>query len=148
MKIFATLLFALLVTVQGQAEERIEPQIVKQFIQKVKSNENWKVAVVTGEQGQVVIMNISPGTNPKNQISEEVHHFDQVSLIIEGRGKAIVGDKTSIVGEGDMLFIPKGVDHTVINLNSNKPLKLISFYSENDIPKGSVYKTISKEEGK
>lgn len=116
------------------------PRVVKNFVDEAKKNSNWKSAVATGEEEQVVLMNISPITNPKNEIGMETHPFDQVILVIEGRGKATLDGETENVEEGDMIFIPKGTKHNVVNLNKTKPLKIISFYSQTDIPEGSKIK--------
>lgn len=125
-----------------------EAQVVEDVVQKAKQNAYWKVAFITGENEQVVFMSVSPDTNPKNEIGSEWHPFDQVILIVEGKGKVVIADKGSLVEEGDMIFIPQGTTHNVINLNPDKPLKLISFYSNTDIPKGSVYKTQAQEHEK
>lgn len=117
----------------------IKPVVVTQFLEKAKKNNNWKTAFVTGKHEQIVFMNVSPLTNPDNEIGMEDHPFDQVILIVEGRAKAILGKQTSIVKEGDMIFIPQGMPHNIINLDQSKGLKLISFYSETDIPSGAVY---------
>jgi len=39
-----------------------------------------------------------------------------------------------------MIFIPQGTQHNVINLNQKDDLKIISIYSDTDIPANSVYK--------
>jgi quercetin dioxygenase-like cupin family protein len=117
----------------------ISPVVVAQFFEKAKKNNNWKEAFVTGKHEQIVFMNVSPLTNPDNEIGMEEHPFDQVILIVEGKAKAILGTETSIVKEGDMIFIPQGISHNIINLDGAKGLKLISFYSEIDIPRGAVY---------
>lgn len=123
------------------ANNEFQPLVVTQFLEKAKKNTNWKTAFVTGKHEQIVFMNVSPQTNPNNEIGMEEHSFDQVILIVEGRGKAILDNQTSIVKEGDMIFIPQGTPHNVINLDRAKGLKLISFYSDTDIPKGAVYGT-------
>lgn len=119
--------------------------VVQQFFEEAKSNTYWKSAFVTGKQEQIVFMNISPLTNPKNEIGIETHAFDQVIIIVDGNGKAILNGRTSLIKDGDMIFIPKGTSHNIINLDQEKDLKLISFYSQNDIPKGAKYKKISDE---
>lgn len=118
---------------------KIQPMVVTQFFEKAKKNINWKTAFVTGKHEQIVFMNVSPLTNPENEIGMEEHSFDQVLLIVEGRGKAILDNQTSSVNEGDMIFIPQGTLHNIINLDREKGLKLISFYSDTDIPTGAVY---------
>lgn len=90
-------------------------------------------------------MNVSPNTSPNNEIGMETHKFDQVIFIVEGKAKAVLNDKPSMVKSGDMIFIPQEVSHNVINLNKNKPLKIISFYSDMDIPANAIYKKKSDE---
>lgn len=137
---FATyLIVALLTTTSLRAQEpQIEPIVAKKIFDDVKKNNNWKVAFATGKQEQVVFMCISPDTNPKNEIGVEAHPFDQVIMIVEGSGKAILSGKESAVHAGDLIFVPIGTEHNVIN--TGKELKLISFYSGTDIPSGAIYK--------
>jgi quercetin dioxygenase-like cupin family protein len=136
---------ALLFSITMEAAEKemdnneIQPVVVTRLFEKVKQNNNWKTAFLTGKHEQIVFMNVSPQTNPDNEIGMEVHPFDQVIFIVEGKGKALLAKQTSIVKEGDMIFIPQGTPHNIINLDQAKGLKLISFYSENDIPRGAVY---------
>jgi len=63
----------------------ITPTVTHQLFEKAKANNNWKFAFVTGKHNQVVFMNISPSTNPKNEIGMEIHPFDQIILIVEGK---------------------------------------------------------------
>jgi quercetin dioxygenase-like cupin family protein len=129
------ILLSALVSIQLFAE----PLIVKNVAEVAKKNTNWKVAYATGEQEQIVFMNVSTKTNPKNEIGVETHSFDQTIWIVEGQARAVLAGNESIVQAGDLIFIPKGTEHNVINIG--KELKLISFYSMTDIPAGSVYKT-------
>lgn len=115
--------------------------VVQNLLEKARKNENWKTAFVTGEQEQIVFMNISPRTNPNNEIGSETHTFDQAIFIVEGTGQSVLNGKTSQVKSGDLIFIPKGVLHNVINQEKDNALKIISFYSATDIPKGTIYKT-------
>lgn len=122
-----------------------EPSVTKQLSTKAKNNANWKLAFLTGKHAQIVFMNVSPETNPKNEIGMEVHPFDQIILIAEGQGKAMLNGKTTIIETGDMIFIPKGTQHNVINSNHKQGMKIISIYSDTDIPANSVYKKKSDE---
>lgn len=105
-----------------------------------KTNEHWKLALVTGKQAQVVFMSITPKTNPKNEIGMETHQFDQVIFVVEGDAKTVLNGKKSMVTAGDMIFIPKGIPHNFINLNMKKAFKIISVYSATDIPENAAYK--------
>lgn len=122
---------------QAMVSENISDQADK--------NDNWKFAWATGQQAQVVFMNVSPATNPSNEIGMETHKFDQVIFVTEGHGNAVLNGKTTAIKKGDMIFIPLGTAHNVINLNKDKPLKIISVYSNTDIPANSVFPKKSDE---
>ncbi|KTD35465.1 cupin [Legionella moravica] len=119
---------------------KINAVISPQVFEMAKKNENWKLALVTGKDAQVVFMNITPKTNPNNEIGIETHPFDQVIFVVEGQAKSVLNGKTSTVTAGDMIFIPQGVPHNFINLNAKKPFKIISVYSATDIPRNAAYK--------
>ncbi len=114
--------------------------VIQQVFNEARSNDNWKSAFLTGKHAQIVFMNISPSTNPKNEIGMEVHPFDQVILVVQGNGKAILSGKTWVINQGDLIFIPQGIHHNIINLTpNNAPMKIISFYSSQDIPAKVIY---------
>lgn len=123
------------------------PTIAHQIFEQCIKNENWKTAFLTGKEAQVVFMSVSPKTNPKNEIGMETHEFDQVIFIVEGDAKTDLNGKTDTVKTGDLIFIPQGTPHNVINLNKEKPLKIISIYSHTDIPAHSNLKK-STDSGK
>lgn len=123
----------------------VHPMIAHKLYEKAKANKNWKSAFITGKHHQVVFMNISPSTNPKNEIGMETHPFDQIILIVEGKGKTDLAGEISEANAGDMIFIPQGMPHNVINLSQKDALKIISFYSDTDIPAHSIYKTKETE---
>jgi quercetin dioxygenase-like cupin family protein len=116
-----------------------------QIFEKAKKNDNWKLAFLTGKNGQIVFMNISPVTSPNNEIGMETHKFDQIIFIAEGNANALLDGKLSVVQSGDMIFIPQGTPHNVINLNKENPLKIISVYTDTDIPANTIYTKKSDE---
>ena len=122
---------------------KINAVISPKVFEIAKKNENWKVALVTGKDAQVVLMNITPKTNPNNEIGLETHQFDQVIFVVEGQAKSVINGKKSTVTAGDMVFIPQGISHNFINLNAKKPFKIISVYSATDIPENAAYEQIS-----
>ena len=145
---FASILFLFIMmpTSLLAAETKLSlPTVVSNITKKAKENENWKYAFLTGKEAQIVFMNVSPTTNPKNEIGLETHPFDQMILVIEGQGKAILKDKNTAIEKGDLIFIPTGTPHNVINLDHKKALKVMSIYSRTDIPANSVYKKSSEE---
>ena len=124
---------------QDAAGSSIQPVVIEKVVKEAQKNSNWKTAAVTGKSEQIVYMNVSPASNPNNEIGVEVPSFDQVILIVQGKGKAVLNGKETQVKEGDLIFIPEGTNHNVINLGKDKELKLISFYSSTDIPSGAAY---------
>jgi quercetin dioxygenase-like cupin family protein len=113
--------------------------VAQQIFEKAKQNDNWKQAFLTAKDAQVVFMNISPQTNPNNEIGMETHKFDQIIFVVEGNGKAVLNGKETMVKTGDMIFIPQGVAHNVINANATSSLKILSVYTATDIPAGASY---------
>ena len=121
--------------------------VIEQVFNKARANDNWKSAFLTGKHAQIVFMSVSPSTNPKNEIGMEVHPFDQVILVVEGNGQAILSGKTWTINPGDLIFIPQGVSHNIVNLTpNNAPMKIISFYSSQDIPAKAVYPKKTNEQ--
>lgn len=124
----------------GSSNNLTDGVVTNQIFSKVKQNNNWKLAFLTAKDAQVVFMNVAPSTNPNNEIGVETHKFDQIIFVVEGNAKAILNGKTTMVKSGDMIFIPQGVEHNVININQKNPLKILSVYSATDIPANSAYK--------
>lgn len=143
---FCSFVFIPLQTFAAAATTSIDkPTSIQQIFTKVKNNNDWKLAFLTGKNAQIVFMSVSPSTNPNNEIGMETHKFDQIIFIVEGNGQAVLNGKKSLIKSGDLIFIPQGVEHNVINSDPNKPLKILSVYSENDIPAKSSYKIKSDE---
>ncbi len=126
----------------------IQTMVAPSLFEKAQANNNWKTAFITGKHEQVVFMNISPETNPNNEIGMETHPFDQIIMIAQGNGKAVLNGRDYMVKTGDLIFIGQGTPHNVINLNSQSPLKIVSIYSSTDIPANAIYKTKADESKK
>lgn len=119
----------------------ITPHLFKQ----AQKNNHWKKAFANGKHAQVVFMAISPKTNPHNEIGTETHSFDQIILVVSGKGEAMLHNKKAKVGPGDMVLVPQGTPHNVVNKSKKSPLKIISIYSDMDVPAHALYKTKADE---
>ena len=143
---FFAALFVLIPTLSSAAitkdtaNNQINAIVASHVFEQAKKNDNWKFAFATGKHAQVVFMNITPATNPNNEVGMETHKFDQVIFVIEGKAKTVLNGEVSTAREGDMIFIPQGTAHNVINMNTNKPLKIMSVYTSMDIPAHAIYK--------
>lgn len=102
-----------------------------------RSNQAFRRVVETGHLQQVVVMTIPPG----GDIGEEVHpNTDQVFIVVEGRGVAVVGGQANAIGPDDMLFVHAGSRHNVL-CSGDKPVRLITIYAPPEHAPGTVHLT-------
>lgn len=111
--------------------------------QATKQNNNYRIALWTGEHLQVTLMSIPVGGN----IGLEVHpNIDQFIRIEQGIGLVQMGDAKDNLdfytraGDGYAVMVPAGKWHNITNIG-NVPLKLYSIYAPPDHQKGVVEKT-------
>ncbi len=103
----------------------------------VGGNSNFRTVLHTGTYSQLVAMSIPV----HEDIGEEVHNdVDQILLIIEGMGKAILNGETKKIKENDLVIVRAGTTHNFIN-TGDKPWKLLSIYAPSEHPDGTVHKT-------
>lgn len=89
-------------------------------------NDNFRRVLYTGKNCQLVLMSLVPG----EEIGLEVHgENDQFFRFESGEGKVIIDGNEYIVGDGQVIIVPAGAEHNVINTSSTLPLKLYTIYS-------------------
>ena len=102
-----------------------------------KRNEAFRRVLSTGKKSQLVLMAIPEGED----IGAEVHPAtDQIFFIVDGKGKAVVNGKTFKIGENDVVFVPAGARHNLVN-DGEEPLKLFTVYSPPEHADGTVHAT-------
>ena len=113
-------------------------------------NENYRLALWTGELLQVTLMSIPVG----GDIGGEVHgENDQFLRLESGKGKVVMGESEDDitfereVRDDDIILIPKGLYHNVTNIGE-EPMKIYSIYGPAHHPEGTVHATkeIAEEE--
>ncbi len=105
-----------------------------------RENANFRQVLHTGKYSQVVAMSLPPG----GDIGEETHQTtDQIFLIADGEGEAIVGSETREIEKKDLVFVPAGTLHNIKN-TGDENLKLITIYAPPAHPDGTIHAT--KEE--
>ena len=110
------------------------------IVEIARANEDFRRVLVTGDNTQVVAMTIPPG----GEIGDEVHeHVDQVLILVEGRGEAVLEGQRRAIDENDLVFVKAGTRHNFVNA-SQEPLRLVSIYSPPEHAPGTVHAT--KEE--
>jgi len=89
-------------------------------------NRNFRKVIYTGKGLQLVLMSLKAG----EEIGEETHKdADQFFRVEKGMGKCFVDEHEYKLHEGDVLFVPAGAKHNVINTDSAVDLKLYTLYS-------------------
>ena len=89
-------------------------------------NQNFRRVVYTGRHLQLVLMSLKVGED----IGEEVHKdTDQFFRFESGSGKCIIDGHEYRVKDGDVIVVPAGARHNVINTNPEEALKLYTLYA-------------------
>jgi mannose-6-phosphate isomerase-like protein (cupin superfamily) len=106
-------------------------------------NNNFRLALWTGEYLQLTLMSINVG----DDIGLEMHpDVDQFIRIEQGQGIAMMGDSKDRlcyrrrVQDDYVIFIPAGKWHNLIN-TGRVPIKLYSIYAPPEHPRGTVHRT-------
>src|ERR1035437_4108091 len=78
-------------------------------------NENFRKVLYTSKHLQLVLMSLKPGED----IGEETHpNVDQFFRFEGGKGKCIINGNEYKVENGDVIVIPAGSKHNVINTDA------------------------------
>ena len=104
-------------------------------------NSNFRKVLWTSEFQQLVVMSIPVG----GEIGQEVHdENDQFIRIEQGKAEAFIDGRKIEMGDDDVIIIPKGAEHNVVNTSADTDLKLYTIYSPPHHKDGTVHAT--KEE--
>lgn len=102
------------------------------------SNTNFRKVLFTGAHCQLVVMTLLPNED----IGMEVHaNVDQFFRFEAGEGKAILDGEEVIFKANDVVIIPAGTNHNIINTSATEPLKLYTIYSPANHPEGTIHAT-------
>jgi mannose-6-phosphate isomerase-like protein (cupin superfamily) len=101
-------------------------------------NKNFRKVQFTGKGLQLVLMSLKAGED----IGEEIHKdADQFFRIEKGKGKCLVDGHEYRIHDGDIVLVPAGAKHNVINTDSKDDLKLYTLYSPPQHKDGVVRST-------
>ncbi|RJQ37898.1 cupin domain-containing protein [Candidatus Microgenomates bacterium] len=115
---------------------------LENLIQKSKENTYFRNVLLNGKHSQIVIMNILP----EEEIGEEVHtESDQILLIIQGEGDAIIEGEKMPFKIGDTFLVEAGTRHNFIN-TGDVDLKIITVYAPLHHPQGTIHKSKAEAE--
>lgn len=107
------------------------------------NNSNFRQVVFTAPHSQLVLMSLLPG----EEIGMEVHaNVDQFFRFEAGEGKSILNGEESVLAADDVLIVPAGTNHNIINTSATESLKLYTLYSPANHRDGVVHKTKAEAE--
>jgi mannose-6-phosphate isomerase-like protein (cupin superfamily) len=101
-------------------------------------NENFRKVLYTGKYLQLVVMTLQAG----EEIGKEVHDtVDQFFRVEAGEAKFVFNNtEIQLAGEDEVVIVPAGTWHNVINNSSSEPLKLYTIYAPPNHPDGTIHK--------
>lgn len=89
-------------------------------------NNNFRKVVYSGKHLQLVLMNLKPGED----IGTEVHtDTDQFFRFESGTGKCIIDGTEYEVKNGDVVIVPAGAQHNIINIDAENELRMYTIYA-------------------
>lgn len=123
----------------GALRERRFEMAFQGDIEKIaKRSSDFRRVLATGRYGQLVVMSIPPGED----IGSEVHpSTDQIFFVVEGEGRAIVDGRANEVAENDLVFVPAGAEHNLVNTKKGQDLKLMTVYAPPQHAEGTVHRS-------
>lgn len=103
-----------------------------------EDNTNFRKVLYTSEFQQLVVMSIPVD----GEIGKEIHNEnDQFIRVEAGEAEAIINGQTIRLKDDDVIIIPRGAEHNVVNTSSDKDLKLYTIYSPPHHKDGKIHAT-------
>ncbi len=113
------------------------PTLIDNIVQRVRENPDFFRETVTNQYSQLALMSIEPG----GEIGEEVHDdVDQVLVVLEGTGEAVLNRQHSPVQANSLVVVPAGTRHNVKNTGST-PLKMATLFAPPEVEPGTLLGT-------
>ncbi len=117
--------------------KEVRSMFVEDITAVTKQNTHFRQVLHTGQYSQIVAMNILTG----QEIGAEIHAtVDQILVIVEGEGQAIINKESKKIVKHDVIFVPAGAMHNIKN-TGEEDLKLFTVYSPPEHKDGTVHHT-------
>lgn len=102
------------------------------------NNNNFRQVLYTGKHMQLVLMSLPPS----GEIGEEIHgENDQFFRFESGHGKVTIDGNEYLVEHDDVIIVPAGARHNVVNVSDSESLKLYTIYAPPHHQDGTVRAT-------
>lgn len=107
------------------------------IVARTATSDDYRHVVATGPNSQLVTMCLQPDVS----IGMEVHDdADQFLVVVNGTCTAIIDDTVRHAGPGDLIYVPAGAAHDIINAG-HIPCRLYTIYTLAEHPDGLVQPT-------
>lgn len=104
-------------------------------------NNNFRKVLYSAKHLQLVLMSLKVG----EEIGEEIHtNNDQFFRFESGNGKCTIDGNVCKVSDGDVIIVPAGAKHNIINVYVKLALKMYTIYSPPNHKDGLI-RTTKKE---
>ena len=111
--------------------------------QATAENKNFRKVLYTSKHMQLVLMTLQP----KEEIGEEVHpEIDQFFRFESGSGVCTINTTVYKIKAGDVVIVPAGARHNVINNDSTQVLTMYTIYSPPNHKDGVIRATKKEAE--
>ena len=103
-----------------------------------RESDDFRRVLYTGPNSQLVVMSLGR----REDIGEEIHEeTDQIFFVVEGHGAASIDGTALKIHENDIVFVPRGARHNIINGDTGEALKLVTIYSPPTHAPGTIHRT-------
>ena len=107
------------------------------------TNKNFRRVLHTSTHLQLVVMNLEPG----EEIGLETHQeTDQFFRFEQGQGRCVIDKTEYVLRAGDIIIVPAGAKHNIINTDNTTALKFYTIYSPPHHKDGIVQATKKEAE--
>lgn len=114
---------------------------VGDIVQAARDNTNFRQVIHTSDHAQVVVMSLLGGED----IGSEVHELDQIIVVVEGSGVAVLNGAESPISPNTLIVVPEGAEHNVVNTGESQ-MKLYTIYTPPAHREGTVHATKAEAE--
>jgi mannose-6-phosphate isomerase-like protein (cupin superfamily) len=98
-------------------------------------NKDFRKVLYTGKHLQLVLMSLKPD----EEIGAEIHvNNDQFFRFESGTGKCVIDQTEYTVKDGDVIVVPAGAKHNVINTGKTGDLKMYTLYGPPNHQDGTI----------
>ena len=109
------------------------------------ANENFRKVLYTGKHLQLVLMSLEAGED----IGEETHpDTDQFFRFESGTGTCVIDGNEYSVAAGDVIVVPAGAKHNIINTGTAASFKMYTLYGPPNHKDGTIRATKDDAEKK